>query len=310
MNVMITRTHVPGRHLLAAAAVAALAGLAAPALAADAGGTLAKIREARAITIAHREASIPFSFVGQDGKPAGYAVDLCLKLAEAVRRELQLPQLKVNYLPVTSANRIEAVADGRADLECGSTTNNAERRKLVAFTIPHFIAAVRMAVRADSGIRNWADLRDRRVVTTRGTTTVKLLTERDKVRALNLQLLEGRDHDDSFAMVAQGQAEAFPMDDVLLYGLRASAREPAAFAIVGDPLSAEPYAIMLRRDDPAFKAVVDREMARLIGDGEFVRLYDKWFRAPLPAKSMMNMNMPMSFLLRDTLRFPTDKVGD
>jgi len=292
---------------LAGAMVGGLWLLAAPA---QAGDTLAKIRDTQTITVAYREASIPFSYLDQNGKPVGYAVDLCLKVVDAVRRELKLPQLKVEYLAVTSTSRIPAIAEGKADLECGSTTNNAERRKQVAFTIPHFIAAVRMAVRTDSGISNWSGLRDKRVVTTKGTTTVKLLTERDKVRALNLKLLEGRDHDDSFAMVEKGQAEAFPMDDVLLYGLRASAREPAAFMVVGDQLSAEPYAIMVRRDDPAFKAVVDREMARIINDGEFVKLYDKWFRSPLPSKNMMNMNMPMNHLLRDTLRFPTDKVGD
>jgi len=292
---------------LAGAMVGGLWLLAAPA---QAGDTLAKIRDTQTITVAYREASIPFSYLDQNGKPVGYAVDLCLKVVDAVRRELKLPQLKVEYLAVTSTSRIPAIAEGKAYLECGSTTNNAERRKQVAFTIPHFIAAVRMAVRTDSGISNWSGLRDKRVVTTKGTTTVKLLTERDKVRALNLKLLEGRDHDDSFAMVEKGQAEAFPMDDVLLYGLRASAREPAAFMVVGDQLSAEPYAIMVRRDDPAFKAVVDREMARIINDGEFVKLYDKWFRSPLPSKNMMNMNMPMNHLLRDTLRFPTDKVGD
>jgi len=291
-------------------ALGLMVGLWLPGVVAHATDTLAKIRDKQTITIAHREASIPFSYLDQNGKPVGYAVDLCLKVAEAVRRELKLSHLKVDFLAVSTTTRIPAIAEGKADLECGSTTNNAERRKQVAFTIPHFIAAVRMAVRANSGIHSWSNLRDKRVVTTKGTTTVKLLNDRDKVRALNLTLLEGRDHDDSFAMVERGEAEAFTMDDALLYGLRASAKNPDAFVIVGDLLSAEPYAIMLPRDDPAFKAVVDREMARIIHDGEFVALYDKWFKSPLPSKNMMNMNMPMSHLLRDTLRFPTDKVGD
>lgn len=271
--------------------------------------TLAKIRQAQTITIAHREASVPFSYVDDNKKPVGYAVDLCLKIADAVRRELKLPQLTITYLPVTSSNRIPAIAEGKADLECGSTTNNAERRKQVAFTIPHFVATVRMAVRADSGISNWSNLRGRRVVTTKGTTTVKLLTERDKVRALDLKLIEGSDHAESFSMIEKGEAEAFPMDDVLLYGLRANTKDPERFAIVGDPLSTEPYAIMLRKDDAAFKALVDREMGRLIHEGELVKLYDKWFKRPIPPKNI-NMNMPMSYLLRDILRFPTDKVGD
>lgn len=277
--------------------------------AAPANDTLAKIRETRTIVIAHREASVPFSYLDDNKRPVGYAVDLCLKVAEAVKRELKLPQLNVTYLAVTSSNRIPAIAEGKADLECGSTTNNAERRKQVAFTIPHFVAAVRMVVRSDSGIKNWSDLRGKRVVTTKGTTTIKLLNERDKVRSLDLKLVEGRDHAESFAMIEKAQAEAFPMDDVLLYGLRANAPRPADFEIVGDTLSAEPYAIMLRKDDPAFKAVVDREMGRIINDGEIYKLYDKWFRGPIPPKQV-NMNMPMGHLLRDMLRFPTDKVGD
>jgi ABC-type amino acid transport substrate-binding protein len=166
-----------------------------------------------------------------------------------------------------------------------------------------------MVVRADSGIKNWSDLRDKRVVTTKGTTTVKLLNDRDKVRSLSLKLVEGRDHAESFTMVEKGEAEAFPMDDVLLFGLRANAQNPNGFVVVGDALSAEPYAIMLRKDDAPFKTLVDREMGRLIHEGEIYKLYDKWFKSPIPPKGM-NMNMPMGHLLRDVLRFPTDKVGD
>lgn len=279
------------------------------AAAAHATDTFSKIRETQTITIAYREASLPFSYLDAHKKPIGYAVDLCLKIADAVRRELKLSRLDIAYLPVTPSTRIPAIVEGRADLECGSTTNNAERRKQVAFTIPHFVAAARMVVRADSGIRNWADLRDKRVVTTKGTTSVKLLTERDKVRSLGLKLVEGRDHAESFNMVEKGEAEAFPMDDVLLFGLRASSPDPSRFIVVGDALSAEPYAIMLRKDDAPFKALVDREMGRIIQDGEIYKLYDKWFKSPIPPKGI-NMNMPIGHLLRDTLRFPTDKVGD
>jgi len=271
--------------------------------------TLSKIRETHTLTIAHREASLPFSYLDGNKKPVGYAVDLCLKIAEAVRRELKLPYLNIRYLPVTPSTRVAAISEGQADLECGSTTNNAERRKQVAFTIPHFVAAARMIVRTDSGITNWSGLRDKRVVTTRGTTTVKLLNDRDKVRSLGLKLIEGRDHAESFGMVEKGEAEAFPMDDVLLFGLRANAQNPNGFVVVGDALSAEPYAIMLRKDDAPFKTLVDREMGRLIHEGEIYKLYDKWFKNPIPPKGI-NMNMPMGHLLRDVLRFPTDKVGD
>ncbi len=277
--------------------------------AANAGDTLAQIRETKMITIAHRESSIPFSYIDDKQVATGYAVELCKKIAEGVKRELNLPQLKIAYLAVTSSTRIPAIVDGKADLECGSTTNNADRRKQVAFTIPHFVAAARMLVRSDSGIKNWADLRDKKIVTTKGTTTIKLLNDRDKVRSLKLDLIERPDHAQSFDMVESGAAVAFPMDDVLLYGLRAGAKAPEKFSVVGDPLSAEPYAIMLRKNDPKFKALVDREMSHIIHDGDFVKLYDKWFNRPIPPKNI-NMNMPMSYLLRDVLRFPTDKVGD
>ncbi len=239
----------------------------------------------------------------------GFSVDVCLKIVEAIKKERKLKDLSINYVVVTGSSRIPAIVDGKADLECGSTTNNAERRKQVAFTIPHFFATARMIVRTDAGIKNWTDLKGKRVVTSKGTTTIKLLNDRDKVRGLDLKLLEGADHNESFSMVENGKADAFTVDDVLLYGLRANAKDPSKFVVVGDPLSTEPYAVMLRKDDPAFKSLVDREMARLMNDGEITKLYDKWFRKPVPPKGA-NLNMPMGFLLRDSIRFPTDKVAD
>ncbi|MFZ6649137.1 amino acid ABC transporter substrate-binding protein [Undibacterium sp. TJN25] len=288
------------------ASVLCLLGMGASSSFAD---TLSHIRETQTITIAHREASVPFSYLSENKKPIGYAVDICLKIAEAVKKELKLPQLTINYLQVNGSTRLPAIIDGKADIECGSTTNNADRRKQVAFTIPHFFATARMLVRTDSGIKNWPDLKDKKVVTTKGTTSVKLLNDRDKVRALGLKLTEAGDHDSSFAMVESFQADAFPMDDVLLYGQRANAKDPSKFAIVGDGLSTEPYAMIVRKDDPAFKAIADKEIARMMNEGEFVKLYDKWFRSPIPPKGV-NLNMPMGFLLRDTVRFPSDKVAD
>jgi len=270
--------------------------------------TISNIKATQTITIAHRESSVPFSYL-VDGKPVGYSMDICLKFVDAIKKELKLPQLKVNYLLVTSNNRIPAIVDGKADIECGSTTNNAERRKQVSFTIPHFFAATRMLVRSDAGIKNWPDLKDKKVVTTKGTTTVKLLNDRDKVRGLNVRFLEGSDHSESFSMVEKFQADAFVIDDVLLYGLRANNATPDKFIVAGDALSTEPYAIMLRKDDPAFKDLLDREMARLMNDGEFTKLYDKWFKKPIVPKGI-NLNMPMGFLLRDNIRFPSDKVAD
>ncbi|MEO6919175.1 MAG: amino acid ABC transporter substrate-binding protein [Collimonas sp.] len=278
--------------------------------AAHAEDVLARIRDSKTITIAYREASFPFSFLDQDKKPVGYAIDLCLKIVDAVKQQLKLQQLNIAYVPVTSSNRIDMIAGGKADLECGSTTNNAERRKKVAFTIAHFMASSRMIVRVDDKIKNWPDLRNKKVVTTKGTTSVKSLEDRGQVRSLNMTVLEGHDHNESFKMVEDKLADAFVMDDVLLYGLKATAKDPAAYAIVGDPLTTEPYAIMLPKDDPAYKALVDREMGRIIHDGEIYKLYTKWFLSAIPAKNNLTLNMPMSYLFRESLRFPSDQVGN
>ena len=271
---------------------------------------LAKIRDSKTITIGYREASFPFSFVDQDKKPVGYAIDLCLKIADAVKQQLKLPQLNIVYVPVTSSNRIDMIASGKIDLECGSTTNNAERRKQVSFTIAHFMASSRMLVRVEDKIKNWPDLRDKKVATTKGTTSVKSLVDRGQVRSLNMTIVEGRDHNESFKMVEDKAADAFVMDDVLLYGLKATAKDPAAYAIVGEPLTTEPYAIMLPKGDTNYKAVVDREMGRIIHDGEINKLYTKWFLSPIPAKNNLVLNMPMGYLFRESLRFPSDQVGN
>lgn len=278
-------------------------------LAAEAADTLASIRERRAIIVAHRESSMPFSYLGENKRPIGYAIDICMRVVEAVKRELKLPQLEVQYLSVTPANRIAAITEGKADLECGSTTNTRDRRRLVDFSIPYFVASARMAVRTDSGIRNWPDLRDKKIVTTKGTTNAQTLIDRDKIRSLNIALVQSNDHAEAFSMVERREADAFAMDDVLLYSLRASAKRPDDFIVLGDSLSTEPYAIMLGKNDPAFKRIVDMEVARIMNQGEIYALYDKWFKRPIPPNGI-NMNMPMGQLLRSVVRFPGDKVGD
>lgn len=271
--------------------------------------TLSKIRDSKTITIGYQEGSIPFSFLDENKKPTGYAIELCLKFVEAIQKELKLPQLNVAYTPVNSSNRIPAIVEGKADIECGTTTNTPERRKSVAFTIPHFIASARLLVKADSPIKNWSDLRNRKIVMTKGAVQEKVVKERNQASVLNMTILEGKDHLDSFNMLEQGKVEAFAMGDVVLYGFRAKAKDPSAYAIVGDGLSAEPYAAMFRKDDPAFKAVIDKEMARIMHAGELNKFYEKWFMKPVPSLNNSNLNMPMGYLLRDSIRFPSDKVA-
>lgn len=271
--------------------------------------TLERIRQTNVITLAYRESSIPFSYLDSGNKPIGYALELCLRVVDVIKAQLKLPHLEVKYIPVTGATRIPAIVDGKADLECGSTTNNVERRKLVAFTIPHYIAGARILVRTDSGIKGIDDLRNRTVVTTKGTTTVNILHAKDSERVLGLKLIEAKDHDESFAMVEQGKADAFVMDDILLYSLRATAKDPSKTAIVGEFLSVEPLAIMMRKDDPEFKKIVDTTIGRIITDFEINKIYAKWFLAPIPPKGI-NLDVPMNHLLRDSFKFPSDQVGD
>jgi glutamate/aspartate transport system substrate-binding protein len=276
-------------------------------LAASASDTLGKIRDSQTMTFAYRETA-PFSYTNDNKQIVGYSIDMCQKIAEAVKRELKLPNLKVQYLAVDSTSRFSSLIEGKADMECGSTTNNAERRTRVGFTVPHFFSSVRMIVKTSSGIKNWADLRGKTIATTKSTTTIDLVNERSNVRSLNIKVLEAKDDAEAFAFVEQGKADAYAMDDVLLYSLRATAKNPATYAILGDPLSIEPYSLMLRKDDPAFKKLVDREMVRLISEGELQKTYSYWFTQPNGPKGT-NLNMPMGYLLRDSLQYPSDKTA-
>ncbi|CAG2127721.1 amino acid ABC transporter substrate-binding protein [Cupriavidus plantarum] len=267
-----------------------------------------RIQLTGAIRIAHRESSVPFSFVA-DGKPMGYAVDLCLRVAESLRTALKMPQLRVEYVPVSPASRIPAIVEGKADLECGSTTNNRERRELVAFTVPHFIAGSRMLVKTDSGLHKWNDLRGKTVVSTTGTTPLVQVRKMNESGALGWKIVEAKDHGEAFAMIESGRADAFVMDDVLLYGLRANAKTPAQFTVTGDLLTIEPYAIMLSKHDAEFKKLVDKAIVASIYDQETQKLYRKWFQSPIPPNGI-TLDIPMSYLLRDSFKFPSDKVSD
>ena len=287
-------------------ALAVLLGAAPPVAGA---ATLDKIRAAQEIVVAHRNASVPFSYLDAGGRPIGYSMDICLKLVDAVRRELAMPALPMRLLLVTSANRIATIAEGKAALECGSTTNTAERRRQVAFTIPHFISAARLLVRADSGFSSLDSLAGRTVAVTAGTTTVPTLRRQNAEHDLRLNIVEAPDHANAFAGVEAGKVDAFALDDVLLYGLRANSARPQLYAVVGKALSIEPYAVMLPPADSAFKKVIDTEMRRLIASGEIQQIYRRWFQQAIPPKGI-NLELPMPAMLRDSFRFPSDKVGD
>lgn len=276
---------------------------------AQAQSMLENIRNTREITIAHRDASIPFSYLNANQQPIGYAMDLCLKVVDAIKRELKLPSLDVKYLKVTSATRIPAITQGQAALECGSTTNTVERRKEVDYTIAHFISSARFLVRVDSKIERLEDLEAKQVVSTRGSTNLKTLERVNAERGLKMKVIEAADHGEAFNQVAQKKADAFAMDDVLLFGLRANATEPQAFKVIGKPMTIEPYAIMLPKGDTAFKRVVDTEIRRIILSGEINAMYRKWFEQPIPPKGI-NLNLPMPFMLKDSFKFPSDKVAD
>jgi ABC-type amino acid transport substrate-binding protein len=294
------------RTLLLHPLLAAFA-LSAAAACANAGPVLDRIKASGHIVIAHRESSIPFSYLDADKKPVGYAIDLCLRIADVVKKKVGNPNLKVDYLMVTPATRIGIVADGKADLECGSTTNNAERRQKVAFTIPHYISGARYMVRADSPIAELPGFENKKLVSTKGTTPLKAIDQANRERLLRINILEAPDHAKAVEMVEKGEADGFAMDDVLLYGLIAGRPDPSKLKVVGKFLTIEPYGIMMSKDDPEFKKLVDDEMRSLIMGREAYALYERWFQKPIPPKNT-SLNLPMNYLLKDFWKYPTDQV--
>lgn len=277
-------------------------------LAAQAGPVVDRLKAGGSkLVIAHRESSVPFSYLDANKRPVGYAVDLCLKVAEAVRKKLELPALGVEFKMVTPANRIDTVAQHQADLECGSTTNNAERRQKVAFTVPHYITGARYLVRADSGIEDLAHFETKKLVSTKGTTPLKAVEAANRERLLRIQVVEAPDHARAVEMVEQGEADGFAMDDVLLYGLVAGRPDPSKLKVVGKFLTIEPLAIMLPKDDPEFKKIVDDEMKRLVNSREAHVIYERWFAKPIPPRNVA-LNLPMSYLLKDFWKYPSDQV--
>ncbi|KLT72620.1 ABC transporter [Neisseria arctica] len=279
--------------------------------AASAQGTLDKIKSSGTIVLGHRDSSIPFSYIAdQPNQPVGYAHDLQLKIVEAVKKELNMPDLKVRYNLVTSQNRIPLVSNGTVDIECGSTTNNLERQKQVDFSNAFFEIGTRLMVAKDSGIKDFPDLKGKTVVTTAGTTSERLLKEYNDKEKLGMNIISAKDHGEAALMLFNGRAQAFMMDDILLAGERAKTQDPAKWEIVGKPMSFERYGCMMRKGDAPFKAVVDGALAETYKNtAEIDALYKKWFETPIPPKNV-NLEFPMSEQVKAIIANPTDKAAE
>ena len=290
---------------LHAAAAVACALFAASAWAQELAGTLKKIKDSGTITIGHRETSIPFSYLDEKQQPIGYSMDICAAIVEEVKKDLQLATLTVKFNPVTPQTRIPLMANGTIDLECGSTTNTLTRQKQVAFAPVTFITGTKLLVKKSARVKSYKDLKNKTVVVTQGTTNeraIKALSDKDN---LGIKFLNAKDHAESFLTVESGRAVAFSMDDILLFGLVAKAKNPKDFEVVGDYLSYDPYGIMFRANDDGIGVVVRRASARLMGEpgtcnGPIKAIYKKWFVDKLPSGE--SLNLPMSPLLEAVCR--------
>jgi glutamate/aspartate transport system substrate-binding protein len=269
-------------------------------------GTLKKIRDTGSITIGHRESSIPFSYLDDKQQPIGYAMDLCMKVVDAIKNELKLPNLKVNLQPVTSSNRIPLLQNGTIDLECGSTTNSVQRQQQVSFGPTYFVINVTAAVKKNSGVNGLADLNGKNISTTSGTTAVPLLKGYEKTKGIDVKEIYGKDHAESFLLMADDRAAAFVMDDILLAGQIANSKAPSAYKILDESLRQEPYGMMLRKDDAQFKALVDRTVGAVMKSGEIDKIYAKWFTSPIPPRGV-NLHFAMTPAIKEAFANPNDK---
>jgi len=271
-------------------------------------GTLQKIKDSGTITLGHREVSIPFSYYDDKQQVVGYAMDICYKIVDAIKAELKLKKIDIKLNPVTSATRIPLMANGTIDLECGSTTNNLERQKQVWFATTHFVTSNRFVSKKSSNLKTVDDLKGKTVVSTSGTTNIKYASEINVEKKLGMNIIATNDHAEAFLTVETGRAVAFFMDDILLYSLVANSKNPSEWVISRDALTVEPYGIMLRKDDAAFKKIVNDTINGLYKSGEINKIYDKWFLKPVPPKGI-NLNVPMSAPYKKVVAKPTDS-GD
>ncbi|MFZ5549299.1 MAG: amino acid ABC transporter substrate-binding protein [Pseudomonadota bacterium] len=298
------RRALAGLALLGAALAAGAAPASAPPSPADS-GVLRKIRDTGLIVLGHRVTSVPFSYLDARLRPVGYSMDLCQRVVDTVRQRLGLPDLEVKLVTVSSATRMPLVANGTVDLECGVTTNTAERQKTQAFSVTTFVAASRLLAKKENEIRTLDDLRGKPVASTIATTSFRYLNSVNESRRLDMKILAGQDDTDAFQMVQTDRALAFAMDDVLLKSLQANAANPGDYSISDEALTVEPYGIGLPRDDPGFKHLVDGVLAELYRSGEIHAIYRKWFQSPIPPKGI-NLQLPMSEPLKRAIANPTD----
>ncbi|MFC6335760.1 glutamate/aspartate ABC transporter substrate-binding protein [Pseudomonas sp. CCM 7891] len=297
-------------HILGAAIAAAL--ISTPVFAAELTGTLKKIKESGTITLGHRDASIPFSYIADaSGKPVGYSHDIQLAIVKAVEKDLGMKEgeLKVRYNLVTSQTRIPLVQNGTVDVECGSTTNNVERQQQVDFSVGIFEIGTRLLSKKDSTYKDFADLKGKNVVTTAGTTSERILKSMNADKQMGMNVISAKDHGESFQMLESGRAVAFMMDDALLAGEMAKAKKPTDWAVTGTPQSFEIYGCMVRKGDAPFKKAVDDAIVATYKSGEINTIYTKWFSSPIPPKGL-NLMFPMSDELKALIANPTDKAAD
>ncbi|ARP84230.1 amino acid ABC transporter substrate-binding protein [Bordetella genomosp. 8] len=260
-------------------------------------GTLERIQDTGQINVAHRESSVPFSYLDGPGRPAGFSVDISLMIVNAIKKELGRQDLKVNWISVTPQNRTLLLNNGTIDLECEAATNNSNRWKDVNFSVNYFYTGTRLLVKRDAGIKNYADLKGKRVATTAGSSNLLMLRKYNAEQGLGMKLVPARDHADALLMLESDRVAAFAMDDVILYGLKSTMRDPTKYDVLGDDLHVEPYACMLPKDDQRLKTLVDKTIGGAMTSGAFTKLYDKWFQAPIPPNQAV-IGMPMGEQLR------------
>ena len=269
--------------------------------------TLKKIKDAGAITLGHRESSIPFSYYDDKQQVIGYSHELMLKVVDDIKANLKLAKLDTKLMPVTSANRITLIQNGTVDIECGSTTNNLERQKQVGFSTTIFVIGTKLMAKKDAGIKDFPDLAGKNVVTTAGTTSERLLRKMNEDKQMKMNVISAKDHGEAFLTLETGRAVAFMMDDALLYGEIAKAKKPGDWLVTGTAQSKEAYGCMLRKDDPEFKKLVDASLTKAMTSGDAEKIYAKWFMSPIPPKGL-NLNMTLSDEMKAAYKAPNDKA--